>query len=212
MFLPQYNPYNNQYRPQTDADVAAALALSAMLWTLMVLLGIFLLCAWGTKIVLQQVINPYLKGALDREDGLIVVWSTLIWTVLGLMFAIPSVTAEPELALSLLGAGMVGGVVWGASIGAFLVVMLWLEVDEPWEPTHGFETITGLPGEHYRSAELDTHLEPEMTLSEIEAMLRDDPDLDNAIPLADPPRDNPPTPAAVPVPSPNGQPAEAIGV
>lgn len=213
MFLPQYNPYQ-----RSDGDVAAAIAMATMLWGMLILLGIFLLSAWCTKLVLQHLVNPYLKGALDRQDGLIVAWSALIWAVIGLVLAvIPSIAVEPELILSLLATGIVAGGAWGAAIGAFLVIVLWLEVDEPWEPTHGFEAITGLPAEHYRQAELDTHSEPDTTLDEVKAMFRDDPNLGDTefeipIPENDLPRESPATPAAVPIPSTNGRKTEAVGI
>lgn len=170
MFLPQYNPYQRQ------EDPVAELAVGALLWMLLILLGLFLLCAWLTKLFFRHVLNPQLNGALDREDGLVVVWSVLIWAMIAGIASLPGLLPLITVAtftevltalLSVIGAG----IAWGAAIGAFLVIQLWLEVEERWEPTHGFAQITQLPADHYLPTPEEPLEQPALSLDEVEALM-----------------------------------------
>jgi hypothetical protein len=170
MFLPQYNPY------QRDDDVAGWLAMATLLWAMLVLLGLFLLSAWLTQLFLQHVVNPYLKGALDRNDGLVVAWSSLLWAVAAILLALPGLLSGLAVASAQeVGAAFLGvtgtGIAWGAAIGAFLVVKLWLEVEEVWEPTPGFAQVTQLPPQHYASLADDKVAEP-LSVDEVEALVK----------------------------------------
>jgi hypothetical protein len=150
--------------------------MATLLWAMLVLLGLFLLSAWLTQLFLQHVVNPYLKGALDRNDGLVVAWSSVLWAVVAILLALPGLLSGLAVASAQeVGAAFLGvtgtGIAWGAAIGAFLVVKLWLEVEEIWEPTPGFAQVTQLPAQHYATLGEDKVEEP-LSIGEVEALFQ----------------------------------------
>jgi hypothetical protein len=129
-----------------------------------------------TKLFFRYVLNPYLEGAIDRDDGLVVVWSTILWTVIAWIISLPELlplvaTASFAEVVSTFLSVTCMGIAWGAAIGAFLVVHLWLEVEESWEPTYGFAQVTQLPPSHYVPTSVETTDQPALSLDEVEELV-----------------------------------------
>ena len=202
---------NDYYRYELEDGLASTVANVMVV----ILLLAYLLSVIVTRLILHYFVNPLLDDRLSEDDQLLLLMSGLTWIVLGEVAVLPTLLVDnlsqnqiSELLISLVGSVVVFGG-WGLLVGFGVLIWLYWEIGStrPWEPTHGFEDITGLPGEHYLPAEPDQLAEPEMTLDEVTAMLWDD-DLESPNSkeeLFEPVE-------AVPTSSQNGREAEVIDV
>jgi hypothetical protein len=169
---------NSYYRYELE-DGLASMVANVMVMSLLLA---YLLSVIVTRLILHYFVNPLLDDRLSEDDQLLLLMSGLIWIGLGQVVVLPTLLADSqsqgqdsELLMSLAGSVLgFGG--WGLLVGFGVLIWLYWEIGATrrWEPTHGFESITGLPGEHYLPAEPDQPAEPELTLDDVTAMLWDD--------------------------------------
>lgn len=124
----KYNQESN------SADEAfSAFAGWMLLFIQMVVLGLWLVSAWLTKLLIEHVLDPITNWAFSRNDGLVIICSTLLWgmifpflllPVLAVSFSQASLVATLQI---LIGTVLLG-LAWGVSVGVKVLIDLWLEI------------------------------------------------------------------------------------
>jgi hypothetical protein len=103
-------------------------------WCLLILVGVWIICQWLTRLLLEFVINPLLDGALERHDGLVVLLSAGLWVAVALLLfpllIVPELESTPPEEVwqaLLITVGL--GLAWGTSIGFWILLTWWLAVE-----------------------------------------------------------------------------------
>lgn len=132
-----------------NSDAFAAAVNSILLLVLNTLLGVFILCQWLTRLLFQFVLNPWLKGALDRHDGLVIalaggLWSCVFMGLYGWL-VYPEIAAYPTSEQVKIFWVVVGcGCAYGIAIGTWILLLWWSEVppllEPPYEPVERLST------------------------------------------------------------------------
>ena len=127
---------------QNNNDQALMEVLKSIAFIIViVLLGVWIVCQWLTRLLFEQLLNPLLKGALDRHDGLVIALAGGLWSLVFMLLFWWQVT--PEIATYsaqekahtfwvFVGAGCA----YGVSIGTWILFIWWSEVAPPLEPVY----------------------------------------------------------------------------
>ena len=122
------------------ADWVGPLIGNTLLLIWMLLAGAWVACRWLTEQLFRHVLNPMLDYALDRNDGLIILLSAGLWGTLfpTLLTPLTDTSSPKELGQAIL--VLIGlGLAWGISIGFWILMKWWTEVDWQqltYEPVH----------------------------------------------------------------------------
>jgi hypothetical protein len=166
------------YRNEHEADGWFEL-LKSMAWlAFTILIGLWLVSAWLTKIFVEHVLDPMTNKAFSRNDGLLILTSALVWAIIIPALLFPQSMADmndasPEEIWRALVGTLLLGLAWGVSVGVKVVVDLWLEVMDQrqpvYEPVHMLgEPIQVLPSPSSNGrASLPPHEELQKELAEI---------------------------------------------
>lgn len=115
-----------------DGDQVAMILMAAIafisFWAVM---GLLVLMAWLTRLLIEHVLDPLFGGWLQRNDGAVIGLSVIIWTVVGAITA--STIQDGWLALP-----TIGGVV-GLICGMRSLTVWWTDIQNRTQPV--FETI-----------------------------------------------------------------------
>lgn len=142
---------------------------------LMAIMAAWIASQWLTRMFFIHVLNKLLNGALDRNDGLVVLCATAIWLVFGwVSFPIQASLwltqpTQEELIQFFLSATLFW-LVWGASIGAGLVLTWWNEAEEE-NSGVDFAQVAGIPSDFYQPVLTDGQSATQNTADELEQMI-----------------------------------------
>ena len=118
-------------------------------WFLLyVLISAFILSKWLTNLFFKFVVNPLLRGALDRQDGLVVMLSGSLWSVLFVILYMwllyPQLDfRSPEEKLQAFWLFLGLGLVWGVAIAGWLLLEWWSEAQMVLEPVYEPQQMLG---------------------------------------------------------------------
>jgi hypothetical protein len=117
---------------QNNNDQALWEALKSMAFIgVNALLGGWLVCQWLTRLLFEHLLNPLLKGALDRHDGLVIALAGGLWSlVFMLLFGWQVKPETPAAAQTQTFWVFVGaGAAYGVSIGTWILLIWWSQVE-----------------------------------------------------------------------------------
>jgi hypothetical protein len=181
------------YQRQSDGAGWVWLVLGAIgMWLLFILGALWIASYYLTKLFLRHILSPILGGILERpdHDGLVVLISAGIWALIAaVMF--PFVTdlqwvAQHQLEAWQTFSGMVGfGVLWGLSIGFWIVLTWWVEAEEREQQMRpsDYTQVLNLPPDLYTPTDIQpdtvdhTRSIEEMEAAFAEAMRAEEPQL-----------------------------------
>ena len=118
-----------------------AIAQTFLLWLWLVLAGAWVISKWLTRLLYEYVLFRFIGEALARHDGLVIVLSGGLWTVIfgwgyWLWLYPQIVTQHPDQALQTTLIFLALGLAWGVSIGFWLLLEWWSEIANQLEPVY----------------------------------------------------------------------------
>ena len=124
----------NNYQ-RNDGGDAGQMVTQILLAVLSILFGVFVISQWLTRLFLQYVLNPLLDGLLDREDGAVVLISSLLWGVVAGLVLFPVLWGQdafgptPPDMISLWLGTIAAGLLWGIAVGVWVLGTWWNEAE-----------------------------------------------------------------------------------
>ena len=138
------------YKNEREADGWFELFKSVAWLAFTIVIGLWLVSAWLTRIVVEHVLDPMTDQAFSRNDGLLIITSALAWGVIIPVVLFPQLVADvsaarPEEVWQVLAGTVLLGLAWGVSVGVKVLVDLWLEVIDRPEPAYQPAQLLGEP-------------------------------------------------------------------
>jgi hypothetical protein len=166
------------YTSDREADGWFELLKSVSWLAFTIIIGLWLVSAWLTKKFVEHVLDPMTNLAFSRNDGLLILTSSVGWGIIITALLFPQLMADmdgapPEEIWRALAGTLLLGLAWGVSVGVKVMVDLWLEMMDQrqpvYEPVHMLgEPIQVLPSPSNDShASLPPHEELQKELAEI---------------------------------------------
>ncbi|MCG3209255.1 MAG: hypothetical protein FOGNACKC_02876 [Anaerolineae bacterium] len=140
-----------------------------------IVFGAFILCQGLTGLLLRYVLNPLCDYIFDRNDGLVVLASTVVWVIIGwlclpLLWRYGDDPASADL-WPLFWKVTLVSLAWGIAIGGGLVLTWWTEAERQ-SHSPDFTTATGLPPGFYHSSTPGQERQlPEPSQDELEGVI-----------------------------------------
>ncbi len=141
---------------------------------LIVLLGLliaaFIVSTWLTRLLLQLLLPRW--RSLERQDGLVVVISSALWSVVGLgvypyLLSTGWLQLTPDQVTQGWTVSLVTGAVWGALVATWILIVWWEDIIAHQPPPPAFTQVLGLSPEFYESPEPE--VEEAIPLEQLEA-------------------------------------------
>jgi hypothetical protein len=138
------------YKNEREADGWFELLKSVAWLAFTIVIGLWLVSAWLTRMFVEHVLDPITDQAFSRNDGLLIIASSLAWGIIIPLVLFPQLVADvsatrPEEVWQVLVGTMLLGLAWGVSVGVKVLVDLWLEVLDRPEPAYQPEHLLGEP-------------------------------------------------------------------
>jgi hypothetical protein len=138
------------YKSEHEADSWFELFKSVAWLAFTIVIGLWLVSAWLTKMLVEHVLDPLTNQSFSRNDGLLIITSALGWGVIIPLVLFPQVAddvsaARPEEVWQVFVGTVLLGLAWGISVGVKVLVDLWLEVIDRQEPVYEPVQLLGEP-------------------------------------------------------------------
>jgi hypothetical protein len=145
-----------------DEFFQTALFWMSLILIVLLFLGIaaFIVSTWLTRLLLQWVLLP-LWRPLERQDGLVVVISSALWSAVGLgvytyLLSTGWLQLTPDQITQGWAVSLVTGAVWGALVATWILIVWWEEIIAHQTPPPAFTGVLGLSPDFYQSPEAET--------------------------------------------------------
>lgn len=152
-------------RSRSESEQADELFWAIVQWFLLALAiagfvvsGSFIVSVWLTKL-LFNLINQLTDGALDKNEGLALLISAVVFGGVALGFT-PYVTQQGVPLEQAIGGLLVAGMGWGLAVGYKALLDWWRELEMRELPATHFSQKLNLPEQHYLSAETASGVSP----------------------------------------------------
>lgn len=138
-------------QPNNDLEQAFwGMIFSMAWWVWLVIVSLWVLSKWLTRLLFDKVVNPLTDGLLDRHDGLAVALAGSLWSVvfMGLFWWLiyPEIRYHPSQEKIQAFWVCVGlGFAWGVSIGGWILMEWWSEQQLTLEPVYQPVQMVGEP-------------------------------------------------------------------
>lgn len=164
------NSQNNNYDPVAAIFGFLILCLEMVQ---LALLAAFILSTWLTRLLFQWALLPLWPG-LEKHDGLVVVMSGTLWAGVAGLGIFPALLHTELLQIApeslvqnwLVSLGV--GMVWGALVAVWVLVVWWEEIIAHQPPPPAFTGVLDLSPDFYQPTQIEAQSEIE-TLEALEA-------------------------------------------
>ena len=138
------------YKNEHEADGWFELLKSVSWLAFTIVIGLWLVSAWLTRMVVEHVLDPMTDQAFSRNDGLLIIASSLAWGIIIPLVLYPQLeidvsAARPEEVWQAFVGTVLLGLAWGVSVGVKVLVDLWLEVLDRPDPAYQPAQLLGEP-------------------------------------------------------------------